>query len=448
VAIRHLRRPEIQRFLRRADVSGLKQRMRVAPQRLGAAPGGVGAGEPRGGVGILAGAPIQITGREGGVGALFQGERLLERPQRFRLPEHHLQGLTQQHEGVGVVRKAHAGFTRRIDGAPPILTRAGQMNEGDVGLAEGGREGAPEAQPGNGARGGVPLTGGGAAHAEACERGAQGAEHCLIMGAAAVRLQRRMSRALEGRRIVITRAREQAADLARALEAHGAAVVLAPVIRIEPLPQLAPLRAALAGLSAYRWVVFTSQNAVHIVFDRLLAWGLGPRTFASTSVAAIGSATGDALTQRGVVPALVPDEFVGEALAEALGARGGLAGSRVLVPSAQDARDALAAGLRAHGAVVEVVPVYRTVPATIDLSDLAVELQGGRVDAVTFTSSSTVRCFVELVGRNAATSGRFTAAVIGPVTAGTARDLGLGDVLEAEPHTVAGLVDALLRRFA
>jgi uroporphyrinogen-III synthase len=257
-----------------------------------------------------------------------------------------------------------------------------------------------------------------------------------------------MSRALEGRRIVITRAREQAGDLARALEAHGAAVVLAPVIRIEPLPQLAPLRAALAGLSAYRWVVFTSQNAVHIVFDRLLAWGLGPRSFASTAVAAIGSATGDALTQRGVVPTLVPDEFVGEALADALGARGGLAGSRVLIPSAQDARDALAAGLKAHGAVVDVVPVYRTVPATIDLSDLAAELQGGRVDAVTFTSSSTVRCFVELVGRNAATSGRFTAAVIGPVTAGTARDLGLGDLLEAEPHTVAGLVDALLRRFA
>jgi len=257
-----------------------------------------------------------------------------------------------------------------------------------------------------------------------------------------------MSRPLEGRRIVITRAREQAGELARALEAHGAAVVLAPVIRIEPLPQLAPLRAALAGLSAYRWVVFTSQNAVHIVFDRLLAWGLGPRTFAGTRVAAIGTVTGDALTQRGVVPALVPDEFVGEALAEALAARGGLAGSRVLVPSAQDARDALAEGLKAHGAVVEVVPVYRTVPATIDLTDLAVELEGGQIDAVTFTSSSTVRCFVDLVGSNAATSGRFIAAVIGPVTAGTARDLGLGDVLEAAPHTIAGLVDALLRRFA
>src|SRR6185503_13873755 len=267
------------------------------------------------------------------------------------------------------------------------------------------------------------------------------------MGAAAVRLQRRMSRPLEGRRIVITRAREQAGDLARALEAHGAAVVLAPVIRIEPLPQLGALRAALAGLSAYRWVVFTSQNAVQIVFDRLLAWGLGPRSFASTAVAAIGSATGDALAQRGVVPALVPDEFVGEALAEALGARGGLAGSRVLVPSAQDARDALTAGLQAHGAV-DVVPVYRTVPTATDLSGLAVELREGRIDAVTFTSSSTVRSFVDLVGRPAATSGRFAVAVIGPVTAGTARDLGLGDVLEAQPHTVPGLVDALVRRFA
>jgi len=255
-----------------------------------------------------------------------------------------------------------------------------------------------------------------------------------------------MPRVLEGRRIVITRTREQAGDLARALEAHGAAVVLAPVIRIEPLPHLGPLRAALAGLSAYRWVVFTSQNAVQIVFDRLVAWGLGPRAFANTTVAAIGSATAEALTQRGVVPALVPDEFVGEALADALGARGGLAGSRVLIPSAADAREALAAGLKRHGAVVDVVPVYRTVRADTDLTELAAELASGEVDAVTFTASSTVRAFVDLVGRHAATSGRFAAVVIGPVTGGTARELGLADVIEAEPHTVAGLVDALVRR--
>lgn len=255
---------------------------------------------------------------------------------------------------------------------------------------------------------------------------------------------------LEGRRIVVTRAREQAGDLVRALEAHGAAAVLAPVIRIQPLENLGALRAALTGLSAYRWVVFTSQNAVQIVFDRLVAWGLTPRVFASTAVAAIGAATAAALTQRGVAPALVPDEFVGEALAEALVTRSGgnLGGARVLIPSAEDAREVLAAGLRAHGASVEVAPVYRTVPAKTDLRGLAAEIAADRIDAVTFTSSSTVRCFVDLVGRDAATSGRFVAGTIGPIAAGTARELGIRNVLEAEPHTVPGLVETLVRRFA
>ncbi len=177
-----------------------------------------------------------------------------------------------------------------------------------------------------------------------------------------MRLQRRMGASLQGRRIVVTRAREQAVDLVRALEEHGAEAVIAPVIRIQPLENLGALRAALTGLSAYRWVVFTSQNGVQIVFDRLVAWGLTPRVFASTKVAA--------------------------------------------------------------------------------------NIRRGRIDAVTFTSSSTVRSFVDLVGRPAATSGRFVAATIGPVTTGTARELGLREIIEAEPHTVPGLVDSLARRFA
>jgi uroporphyrinogen-III synthase len=255
---------------------------------------------------------------------------------------------------------------------------------------------------------------------------------------------------LKGRRIVVTRAREQAADLVRALQDHGAEAVIAPVIRIQPLENLGPLRAALTGLSAYRWVVFTSQNAVQIVFDRLVAWGLTPRVFSTTTVAAIGTATADALTLRGVVPALVPAEFVGEALADALmqHSRGSLVGARVLIPSAEDAREALAEGLRRHGAEIETIAVYRTVPLQTDLSRLATDITIGRIDAVTFTSSSTVRSFVELVGRPAATSGRFVAATIGPVTAGTARELGLQNIIEAEPHTVPGLVESLARRFA
>jgi len=252
---------------------------------------------------------------------------------------------------------------------------------------------------------------------------------------------------LQGRRIVVTRAREQAGDLVRALQEHGAEAVIAPVIRIQPLDNLGALRAALTGLSAYRWVVFTSQNAVQIVFDRLVAWGLTPRVFSSTAVAAIGTATANALTVRGVVPAVIPAEFVGEALAEALIQRGALTGARVLIPSAEDAREALAASLRQHGATVENIAVYRTVPVQADLSGLAKDISRGRIDAVTFTSSSTVRSFVELVGRPAATSGRFVAATIGPITADTARELGIREIIEAEPHTVPGLVESLARRF-
>ena len=255
---------------------------------------------------------------------------------------------------------------------------------------------------------------------------------------------------LKGRRIVVTRAREQAGELVRALEGHGAEAVLAPTIRIEPLANLGALRAALTGLSGYRWVVFTSQNAVQIVLDRMVAWGLTPQIFASTSVAAIGSVTADVLTARGIAPALVPEEFVAESLVDALitMSRGSLVGARVLIPSAEDARETLARGLREHGATVEAIAVYRTVPVATDLSGLAADITRGRIDAVTFTSSSTVRAFVDLVGKPAATSGRFVAATIGPVTAGTARELGLREIIEAEPHTVAGLVQTLARRFA
>jgi len=256
-----------------------------------------------------------------------------------------------------------------------------------------------------------------------------------------------MSHGLAGRRIVVTRAREQAGDLARALEARGALVVLAPVIRIEPLPDLAGLRAALAGLSAYRWTVFTSQNAVRIVLDRALAWGLPPSIFQATAIAAIGTATGAALAEHGVFATAIPDEFVGEALAEALAARGSLAGARVLIPGADEARDAVPEGLRARGAVVDAIPVYRTVAARPDVPGLAQDLASGRVAAVTFTSPSTVRHFADWVGP-VMRSGRFVCAVIGPVTAATARELALTDVIEADPHTVPGLVDALVRRFA
>jgi uroporphyrinogen III methyltransferase / synthase len=271
------------------------------------------------------------------------------------------------------------------------------------------------------------------------------------MGFGTVKLQPAMAQAsqpLAGRRIVVTRAREQAGDLVQALEALGAEVVTAPAIRIEPLADLEPLRVALANLGRYRWVVFTSQNSVQVVFEKLPAWGHTSRHLAKARVAAIGPATGDALSARGVTADVLPDGYVAESLVEAIASQGDLHGARVLIPQAEIARNTLAEGLRKLGAEVDVIPVYRTVPALGDGAALARELLAGRIDAITFTSSSTVHSFVQSVGAEAASCGRYRAAVIGPITAATAREYGLPVAIEAVEHTAAGLVDALARHFA
>ena len=254
-------------------------------------------------------------------------------------------------------------------------------------------------------------------------------------------------RPLAGRRVAVTRAREQAVELVRELEALGAEVVAAPTIRIARLVDLTALRAALTRDPPYDWIVFTSQNAVHAVCDRLPEWDLAPRDVARAAVAAIGPATAEALVRHGVVPDLVPDRFVAEAVVTSLAARGDVRGKTILLPRAREARDALPDGLRVLGAVVDVIPVYQTICETGDGSGLAAELLAGRIDLVTFTSSSTVRGFVDLVGRPAAASGRFAAAVIGPVTAGTARELGIRVAIEALDYTVPGLVAAIVRYY-
>jgi len=254
-------------------------------------------------------------------------------------------------------------------------------------------------------------------------------------------------RPLAGRRVAVTRAREQAVELVRELEALGAEVVAAPTIRIARLVDLTALRAALTRDPPYDWIVFTSQNAVHAVCDRLPEWDLAPRDVARAAVAAIGPATAEALVRHGVVPDLVPDRFVAEAVVTSLAARGDVRGKTILLPRAREARDALPDGLRVLGAVVDVIPVYQTICETGDGSGLAAELLAGSIDLVTFTSSSTVRGFVDLVGRPAAASGRFAAAVIGPVTAGTARELGITVAIEALDYTVPGLVAAIVRYY-
>jgi uroporphyrinogen III methyltransferase/synthase len=254
---------------------------------------------------------------------------------------------------------------------------------------------------------------------------------------------------LAGRRIVVTRAADQAGDLVRALEARGAEVVVAPVIRIEPLEDTRALRRALEHLADYRWIVFTSQNTVQVVGERLTAWGRGPALLAGARIAAIGPATAAALSAHGLTVEVLPEGYVAESLVAAIASRGDLHGARILLPRAEKARDALPEGLRAHGAVVEVIPVYRTGPALgqREGAALAGEILAGRIDVVTFTASSTVHEFVRAVGRDAVEKGRFAAAVIGPITAETVRGYGLPVLVEAAEFTTAGLVDALERHF-
>jgi uroporphyrinogen III methyltransferase / synthase len=243
------------------------------------------------------------------------------------------------------------------------------------------------------------------------------------------------SRPLFGRTVVVTRAREQASELRARLEQLGAAVIELPSIAIEPLDFEVP------DLGRYAWVVFTSVNGVAAFFDRgLLTAGLDARAFGSARVAAIGPGTAAALAECGIRPDLVPERFVAESLLDAF-PRPSRAAERVLLARAEVARDVLPAGLGERGYDVDVLPLYRTVPAVPD-PDALERVRQGDVDALTFTSSSTVSNFSDLLGTTP--DPQPLVVSIGPVTSATAREHSLRVDVEASEHTIDGLVDALL----
>jgi len=243
------------------------------------------------------------------------------------------------------------------------------------------------------------------------------------------------ARPLFGRKVVVTRAREQASELRRRLEALGAEVLELPSIRIEPLDVARP------DLTRYKWLVCTSANGVTALFERGLApYGLDARALGAVRVGAIGPGTARAFAERGITPDLVPERFVAESLLEAFPAPEA-PGDRVLLARAEVARDVLPEGLEARGYAVDVLPVYRTVTAEPDPADLAA-VREGAIDVITFTSSSTVTGFCDVVG--ALPDPQPTVVSIGPVTSKTARDHGLRVDAEAAVHTIDGLVAALL----
>jgi len=251
------------------------------------------------------------------------------------------------------------------------------------------------------------------------------------------------SHPLLGRTLVVTRAVSQADGLVAALETLGARVVRLPAIRVEPAVDQAPLRRAVQNASGYHWVIFTSANGVD--FFRRAAEDLGVEVdgaLASTRLCCVGPATASTIEALGLTVEVVPETHTAEAVVEALSARTPVRGQRILIPSVAEARPALRAGLRELGAGVDEVIAYRTVFVEEAGPGVLEQLEKG-VDLVTFTSPSTVRSFHRLAGARVVAD----AAVIGPVTADAARELGYRVAVEADPFTIPGLVEAISRHF-
>jgi uroporphyrinogen III methyltransferase/synthase len=245
-------------------------------------------------------------------------------------------------------------------------------------------------------------------------------------------------RPLHGRRVVVTRARAQASGLAATLRGLGAEVVELPAIRIEPRIESDEVRRVAASLGIYELICLTSPNGVRLLFEAMEKAGLDARALAGVTVAAIGPGTARALARRGVLADVVPERFVAEGLIEAL-ADTEVAGTRVLVARAAEARDVLPEALRERGAEVDVVALYETVRE--QPGDEEIEAAQS-ADYVTFTSSSTVTNLTEALGDRFPRSARIVS--IGPITSETVRAAGLEVDLEAERHDIDGLLAALL----
>lgn len=249
---------------------------------------------------------------------------------------------------------------------------------------------------------------------------------------------------LNGLCIAVTRPEVQARVLMAGLRELGAKPLGCPTIRIEEPADRSQVERAVRHLNDYDWVVFTSANGVTRFWDELVrsggdgSWPAGPR------LAAIGPATAGALVERGICPEVVPAMYVAEAVAETL-AEFDIAGQRVLLPRAAGARAVLPERLRAAGARVDDVVAYVSSPEPEGIARLRSSLERDVVDMITFTAPSTVRHFVEAAG---ADMGRARVAAIGPVTAESARALGVRVDTVAEDYTVHGLLRALCEFYA
>jgi uroporphyrinogen III methyltransferase / synthase len=261
------------------------------------------------------------------------------------------------------------------------------------------------------------------------------------------------SRPLFGRRVLITRRREQASELMERLTELGAEPILAPMVRIMPPEDPAPLHRAAEDPAVFDWIVFTSANAVDALMRAVLNGQRDLRALKGPKLCAVGAGTAEHLAQYGLKVDVVPDEFRAEAVRAALARHGSIDGARVLLPRSDIGREVIADELREAGGLVTDVVAYRTVlEETLrdDEPDIYGMLLQGRIDVVTFASPSAVRNFMKIYGSDQAADllKNTTVAAIGPVTADAARQLGITVTVQPATYTAAGLVDAIAAHFS
>ncbi|MFB3814066.1 MAG: uroporphyrinogen-III synthase [Terriglobales bacterium] len=256
-----------------------------------------------------------------------------------------------------------------------------------------------------------------------------------------------MSKPLAGRRIVVSRAKAQAGVLSSQLRALGATVVEIPFIEIRKPRSFKPLDNALRRHAEYDWLILTSVNGVTALWERLRKLRIASSDLAHLKIAAIGPATRKAIEAEGLPVEAVPKEYVAESVVALLRER--VKDQRVMLVRAKVARDVIPTELRNAGAQVDVLEAYQTIVPKTSRSRLVAELKrkSGRPDVITFTSSSTARNFLDLVGPEVAYSGLLDGvnlASIGPVTTATLKELNLRPAIRASEYTIPGLVQAIV----
>ena len=257
------------------------------------------------------------------------------------------------------------------------------------------------------------------------------------------------NRPICGKRVLVTRTREQASHLSSLLAAYGAEPIELPTIEIVQTASAAEVDAVIDDLrtSAYNWAIFTSPNAISIFTQHLHDHGLDARAFGRARIAALGPGTADALARVGLIADLVPDEYIAEGLAAAFQPHV-VRGQRFLLPRAEGARETLVDALTARGAAVDELLLYRAaVPRDPDTEGLR-RLRAGEIDIVTFASSSAVRNLVEMLDGDLEPLRRVRIAAIGPVTAETIRGYGLTVDIQPTSYTIPALVSAIVEAVA